>query len=208
MRRKMGRRPRAAGPVCHAVGTHLERVVRPHCAGAPAALWHKRRETEDFLLLRSEAMAQLHAVRPVLAAVAVLGKPLTAGRRRHQELEKNAAGSDAWLRRGTHLLWGLCSRSSAVCTARRRPDLLPRAAVFLRGTRLTLLLRPTPSGALPDEQQHGLFLCGLTFELSGCQRQDARPGLVKMYRVPPARAWWPAVGAPLERGVRPHSAGA
>jgi hypothetical protein len=26
-----------------------------------------------------------------------------------------------------------------------------------------------------------------------------------MYRVPPDRAWWPAVGAPLERGVRPHS---
>ena len=24
-----------------------------------------------------------------------------------------------------------------------------------------------------------------------------------MYRVPPDRAWWPAVGAPLERGVRP-----
>ena len=47
-------------------------------------------------------------------------------------------------------------------------------------------------------------LCCLTFELSGRQRQDARPGLVKMYRVPPARAWWPAVGAPLERGVRPH----
>ena len=23
-------------------------------------------------------------------------------------------------------------------------------------------------------------------------------------RVPPARAWWPAVGAPLERGVRPQ----
>jgi hypothetical protein len=45
-------------------------------------------------------------------------------------------------------------------------------------------------------------LCGLTFELSGSRRQDARPGLVKMYRVPPARAWWPAVGAPLERGVR------
>ncbi len=22
---------------------------------------------------------------------------------------------------------------------------------------------------------------------------------------PQARAWWPAVGAPLERGVRPHS---
>ncbi len=26
-----------------------------------------------------------------------------------------------------------------------------------------------------------------------------------MYRVPPARAWWPAVAAPLERGVRRHS---
>ena len=44
----------------------------------------------------------------------------------------------------------------------------------------------------------------LTFELSGRRRQDARPGLAKMYTVPPARAWWPAVGAPLERGVRPH----
>lgn len=44
----------------------------------------------------------------------------------------------------------------------------------------------------------------LTFELSGRRRQDARPGLAKMYRVPPDRAWWPAVGAPLERGVRPR----
>ena len=48
-------------------------------------------------------------------------------------------------------------------------------------------------------------LWGLTFELSGRQRQDARTGLAKMYRVPPDRAWWPAVGAPLERGVRHHS---
>jgi hypothetical protein len=54
------------------------------------------------------------------------------------------------------------------------------------------------------DARHGWWLCGLTFELSGRRRQDARPGLVKMYRVPPARAWWPAVGAPLERGVRPH----
>ena len=42
---------------------------------------------------------------------------------------------------------------------------------------------------------------GLTVELSGSRQQDARPGLAKMYRVPPARAWWPAVGAPLERWV-------
>ena len=42
----------------------------------------------------------------------------------------------------------------------------------------------------------------LTFEVTGHQRQDAKPGPVKMYRVPPARAWWPAVGAPVDRRVR------
>jgi hypothetical protein len=53
--------------------------------------------------------------------------------------------------------------------------------------------------------RHGAWvLCGLTFELNGSQRQDARPGLAKMYSVPPGRAWWPAVGSPVERGVRPH----
>jgi hypothetical protein len=46
----------------------------------------------------------------------------------------------------------------------------------------------------------------LTFELTGSQRQATSPGLVKMYRVPPARGWWPAVGSPVERGVRPHAA--
>ena len=46
----------------------------------------------------------------------------------------------------------------------------------------------------------------LTFELSGRQRQDARPGQAKMYTVPPARAWWPAVGAPRERGGRQRCA--
>jgi hypothetical protein len=47
---------------------------------------------------------------------------------------------------------------------------------------------------------------GLTFELSGRQRQDARARTGKMYRVPQAGPWWPAVGAPLERGVRPPCA--
>ena len=47
-------------------------------------------------------------------------------------------------------------------------------------------------------------LCRLTLELSGRRRQDAKPGQAKMHRVPPARAWWPAVGAPLERRVRPR----
>ena len=51
-----------------------------------------------------------------------------------------------------------------------------------------------------------LFVCALTFELSGRQRQDASARAAKMYSVPPAGRWWPAVGAPLERGVRPQCA--
>jgi hypothetical protein len=41
-------------------------------------------------------------------------------------------------------------------------------------------------------------------ELTGRRRVDARPGLQTMYRVPAGRAWWPAVGAPVERPVRHH----
>ena len=58
--------------------------------------------------------------------------------------------------------------------------------------------------ALTLLEYHQLVFRCLTFELSGRRRQDARPGLAKMYRVPPDRAWWRAVGAPLERGVRAH----
>ena len=47
---------------------------------------------------------------------------------------------------------------------------------------------------------------GLTFELSGRRRQDARARAEKMYTVPRTGPWWPAVGAPLERRVRPHCA--
>jgi hypothetical protein len=57
---------------------------------------------------------------------------------------------------------------------------------------------------LNDGDLHRLGLRGLTFELSGRQRQDARPRPVKMDGGPQARAWWPAVGAPLERGVMRH----
>jgi len=48
-------------------------------------------------------------------------------------------------------------------------------------------------------------MCGLTFELSRRQRQDARPGLAVRGTSSPARAWRPAVGAPLERAGRAHS---
>ena len=42
---------------------------------------------------------------------------------------------------------------------------------------------------------------GLTFELSGRRRQDARPGLAKMYRVPPDRAWWLPLALRLSEGL-------
>ena len=58
--------------------------------------------------------------------------------------------------------------------------------------------------ALPQKAQvlEDMYWCGLTFELRRDRRKDARPGLAKMYRVPPGRAWWLAVGPRLERGVR------
>jgi len=43
---------------------------------------------------------------------------------------------------------------------------------------------------------------GLTFELTWRQRRGARPRPQKMYTVPVAGAWWHAVGAQVERGVR------
>jgi len=48
-------------------------------------------------------------------------------------------------------------------------------------------------------------LCGLTFELSGRRRQATRPARCRIY-LSAARAWWPADGGPLERGVRRHLA--
>ena len=69
---------------------------------------------------------------------------------------------------------------------------------------VALVFKGDPGEEHEREQTSGCFWRCLTFELSGRRRQDARPGLAKMYRVPPDRAWWPAVGAPLERGVRPH----
>jgi hypothetical protein len=53
------------------------------------------------------------------------------------------------------------------------------------------------------EQEDGRSCC-LTFELSGRRRQDASDRPEKMDGVPQAGRWWPAVGAPFERGVRHH----
>jgi hypothetical protein len=65
---------RRPGPGGTPLALPLSEVVRPHCAGAPAALWHQDLATGDFLLLGSEVRVQLHAVRPVIAAAAVLGQ--------------------------------------------------------------------------------------------------------------------------------------
>jgi hypothetical protein len=54
----------------------------------------------------------------------------------------------------------------------------------------------TDDGRAERPDGSGAAFCGPT--LSGRQRQDARPGLARMNRVPQGRAWWPAVGAPLE----------
>lgn len=43
---------------------------------------------------------------------------------------------------------------------------------------------------------------GLTLEPSGRQRQEARRARA-MIEHAAFRAWWPAVGVPLERGARP-----
>ena len=47
-------------------------------------------------------------------------------------------------------------------------------------------------------------LRGLTFELSRHRQENARAALQKMYTYPAARPWCFAVGARLERGVRPR----
>jgi len=78
--------------------------------------------------------------------------------------------------------------------------------VILRGAATSWLFSSRRQALTLLEKCTAAAMCCLTFELSGRRRQDARPGPVKMYRVPPARAWWPAVGAPLERGVRHHRA--
>jgi hypothetical protein len=44
----------------------------------------------------------------------------------------------------------------------------------------------------------------LTFELTWSQRRDAKPALQTMRACAVARALWHAVGAQVERGVRPH----
>ena len=50
-------------------------------------------------------------------------------------------------------------------------------------------------------------MCGLTLELSGRRRYDARARAEKLDGVPQTGPWWHAVGAPLERLVRPHPRG-
>ena len=54
----------------------------------------------------------------------------------------------------------------------------------------------------------GGILRGLTLEVRRGQRWDARPRPQKMYTVPVAGAWWPAVGPRLDRVVRPARRGA
>jgi len=54
-----------------------------------------------------------------------------------------------------------------------------------------------PEAVLRAAQRHAAKLPCNT-RVSGRRRQATRPELARMYRVPPDRARWPAVGAPLE----------
>jgi hypothetical protein len=59
----------------------------------------------------------------------------------------------------------------------------------------------TPTGALPAGEANGGFLMpNVRVEAGPTARRQARAG--ENVRVPPARAWWLAVGPRLERGVR------
>ena len=53
-------------------------------------------------------------------------------------------------------------------------------------------------------QSETVGLASLTLELSGRQRYDARARAEKINGVPQPGPWWHAVGAPLERLVRPR----
>ena len=102
---------------------------------------------------------------------------------------------------------GVAPRSSAILFGGATDDIRLRAYdsfVAATGRRVLssvrLLCRPKREGA-----RARCFVCGITFELSGRQRHDASARAVMMHHVPQAGRWWHAVGAPLERGVMPHS---
>ncbi len=47
-------------------------------------------------------------------------------------------------------------------------------------------------------------MCGLTFELTGPERQAGLARLATMYRMAPTGPSWPAAEGPVQRGVRPQ----
>ncbi len=96
------------------------------------------------------------------------------------------------------------------CTAQpKRDDLTEASAARVHGREGQLVTRQLEparraSGTRAKRKQRCMLAVRLTFELSWHQRWDARARLARMYRVPPTWPAWPAVGAQLERGVRPQ----
>ena len=205
-----------------AVGARLERRVRPHW-------WHDARRLELLKHLehsgRTAALGQARREKPRHATdlrplnvrqtscsrVPKVGKrPWTrklrggaCGLTQRRPPHRRALASPRWCKSAPSAALSClrlgqirdgCRPALRCCTLRTQPG----------SQRKELAVAPRP---LLLANPRSRRLCGLTFELSGRQRQDAKPGPVKMYSVPPARAWWPAVGAPLERGVRAHRRG-
>jgi hypothetical protein len=136
--------------------------------------------------------------------------------RRPDELTENQTflrSCAARCRTGAPCLWKFA------CSARRtRPSCSSRPVRVC--TDSALALRIARSGAafsrrgvaveprplLSATSRPGLCVC-LTFEVrrGPAVGRQARAG--ENVRVPPDRAWWPAVGPRLDRGVRPRSSG-
>ena len=175
-----------AGPAWPAVGARLERGVRLHCCAPKDWPAHQQRA----MVLEAEATsardAATHAVPLPLTALSEATAALGGSGPKEGGSRCREPAGRAWLG-GLDEAVGP-QACAARCAARLLLAALPRCGCSAHGDSRTSCWSTAR-----------LALCCLTFELSGRQRQDARPGLAKMYRVPPDRAWWPAVGPRLER---------
>lgn len=128
-------------------------------------------------------------------------RPVSARSRSIAAVLSLTAGSSPFR---TSSLPRISSAAPASVKAARKRSRVNRAIASFSWIRATSCFASEESGS---KQSVWVVIRRLTFELSGHQRQHARSGPVKMYGVPLARSWWPAVGAPLARGVR-HRLGA
>ncbi len=163
----------------------VERPVRPrtHLRGYRRWQMYHRHRLAPRARRRQSKLGRPCAVRPLTDCAAQ-----NAGAKRQPPLALGrTTENDGPARRGAHAPDGRCTattRGGCTCCP---PAELAEVAEGRRPSTTFALLPARPN-----------------VELTGRRRQDAKPGPQTMHRVPAARAWWPAVGAPVERRVRPH----